>query len=303
MKLTTEQIDQFQAHGVVIVPGILTDADLAPVIAAIESWIDDRANAWLAEGRITDTHAGEGFDTRIASLYAQDKEFPRGIDLMEMRDPDIFSFMGNDNLLDAVECLVGPEITCNPIHHLRAKMPVRLTGEVMSYEQNVPWHQDVSVTWEEADHSNIVTCWLPLVDVTLENGCMHVLPDVFRCGYLEHISEGGTRIRPDLMPDIEPLVAACPKGGIVFMDKCTPHAGITNRTESVRWSMDLRYQPTGVPTGRPFHPDFIVRSAADPDSVYYAFDEWNRRWDEALEASAGYQAHRSIPIEERSPKS
>ena len=70
MKLTTEQIDQFQAHGVVIVPGTLTDADLAPVIAAIESWIDDRANAWLAEGRITDAHAGEGFDTRIASLYA-----------------------------------------------------------------------------------------------------------------------------------------------------------------------------------------------------------------------------------------
>ena len=174
MKLTSEQIDQFQAHGVVIVPGILTDADLAPVIAAIESWIDDWANAWLAEGRITDTHAGEGFDTRI---------------------------------------------------------------------------------------------------------------------------------RPDLMPDIEPLVAACPQGGIVFMDKWTPHAGITNRTESVRWSMDLRCQTTGVPTGRPVHPDFVVRSAADPRSVHCDFDEWNRRWDKALAASAGYQAHRSIPIEKRSPKS
>lgn len=78
---------------------------------------------------------------------------------------------------------------------------------------------------------------------------------------------------------------------------------LTKRTEFVRWSMDLRCQPTGVPTGRLFHPDFVVRSAADPDSVYYEFDEWNRRWVEALEASAGYQAHRSIPIEERSPKS
>jgi len=105
------------------------------------------------------------------------------------------------------------------------------------------------------------------------------------------------------MPDIEPLVAACPKGSIVFMDKCTPHAGITNRTESVRWSMDLRYQPTGVPTGRPFHPDFIVRSAADPRSVHCDFDEWNRRWVEALAASAGYQSHRPIPIEERLPNS
>gem|GEM_PF-3675651 len=67
--------------------------------------------------------------------------------------------------------------------------------------------------------------------------------------------------------------------------------------------MDLRYQRTGVPTVRPFHPDFIVRSTAYPDSVYYELNEWNRRWDETLEASAGYQAHRSISIEERSPKS
>ena len=58
--------------------------------------------------------------------------------------------------------------------------------------------------------------------------------------------------------------------------------------------MDLRYQKTGTPTGRPYNPDFIARSRANPDSVLQDYDEWCRQWIEALEEVKGkaIQGHR-----------
>jgi hypothetical protein len=60
----------------------------------------------------------------------------------------------------------------------------------------------------------------------------------------------------------------------------------------VRWSIDLRYQPTGSPTGRPFHPEFIARSRR-PGAELIDHAEWSRRWVEALESSKAVRAHRT----------
>ena len=50
---------------------MLTDADLAPVIAEYAEWIDRRACALAAEGKITDLHREAPFERRTALLYAQ----------------------------------------------------------------------------------------------------------------------------------------------------------------------------------------------------------------------------------------
>jgi ectoine hydroxylase-related dioxygenase (phytanoyl-CoA dioxygenase family) len=187
-----------------------------------------------------------------------------------------------------VECLVGPEITCNPIQHIRAKPPSEAST---SGYYNVPWHQDSAVTWEEADASNIVTCWIALVDATVENGCMEVMPGVFRSGYLPHHSgEGGTTVRPDALPDAAPVAVPVKRGGAVFMHRCTPHRSTPNLSDKVRWSIDLRYQPTGQPTGRPFYPDFAVRSRTH--EIVPDYNLWAQRWVDALESSKGARMHR-----------
>jgi ectoine hydroxylase-related dioxygenase (phytanoyl-CoA dioxygenase family) len=157
----------------------------------------------------------------------------------------------------------------------------------------------VGVTWEEADHSDIITCWMPLVDATRENGCMEVIPGVNKLGYLHHQKEGGTMIMPELMPDLPVICAECPRGGVVFMSRFTPHRGLPNvSADTVRWTLDLRFQPTGKPSGRPFYPTFVTHSAADPDSVLTDYDEWCRRWDAGLKAGEGQSWHRSKPREQ-----
>jgi ectoine hydroxylase-related dioxygenase (phytanoyl-CoA dioxygenase family) len=293
MRLSEVQIRAFREDGVLVAEGVVTDADLAPVIAECEAWIDRRARELYDAGRISDLAEEAGFSHRFARLYAQCPAVAEGIDVMQMRGPATFAFMRNENLLDAVECLVGPEITCSPIQHLRAKPPASAEGSASGF-YNVPWHQDMAVTWEEADHSNIVTCWLALVDATVENGCMEVLPGVWRRGYLEHhTGEGGTTIRPEWIPrDVTPRPVPVRKGGAVFMHRCTPHRSTPNFRDGTRWSLDLRFQPTGTPTGRPFHPAFVARSRHEPASVLTDHAEWARRWETALRESKGVKAHR-----------
>ena len=294
MRLTEEQVKRFRDEGVLVVENVVTEDDLAPVIAEYEGWIDRRARELQAEGKIAALHEGEPFTRRFGLLYAQCREIERGLDIMQARGPATFAFLGNENLLDAVECLVGPEITCSPIQHIRAKLPSALAPEIAGKGDThiVPWHQDMGVTWAEADPHFILTVWVAMVDANLENGCMEVMPGVFRHGYREHQAEGGTTIRADLLPDVPPRPVPVRKGGAVFMHRYTPHRSTPNRTDEVRWSIDLRYQKTGTPTGRPFHPDFVVRSRAHPETVLTDPATWARLWEEALSQPPPRHAHR-----------
>lgn len=291
MSLTPQQVRQFREEGVLVAESVLREDDLAPVIAGYEGWLERRAEALLGEGKIADLCTDAPFERRFALLHAQSPEIASGLDLMQARLPAAFEFMQNERLLDAVESLIGPEITCSPIQHIRAKPPAATSGEGPGF-YNVPWHQDAGVTWEEAEDSDIITCWMPLVDATIENGCMDVMPGAWRLGFLQHQAEGGATIRPDLLPAIPPRPVPVRKGGVVLMHRHTPHRSTPNRTDEVRWSIDLRYQETGTPTGRPFHPAFVARSRAHPETVLTEHARWCLLWTEALANARGVKAHR-----------
>lgn len=295
LKLKQEQLDTFRNDGVVIVDEVLTDDDLQPVIDAVSEFIDRRAKELQDEEKIEALYEDEPFERRYGRIYAQCNEIAGGLDIMQLRDRRVFEFLRNDNLMDVVEDILGTgEILCNPIQHIRAKIPANAAGPGPDYFHNVPWHQDAGVTWEEADPTDIVTFWLPLVDATEERGCMQVMTSAFRRGHLDHQKEGGTTIVPEQLPDIDPMAAVCPKRGIVIMNKYTPHRSTTNCSEVVRWSLDLRYQPIGEPTGRPFHPAFVTRSRTNPDTVFTDHQGWCDQWVEAMESASGVNAHRTV---------
>lgn len=164
-----------------------------------------------------------------------------------------------------------------------------------------PWHQDAGVTWEEADPHFILTVWIPLVSSTVENGCLQIIPRTHGGGLMEHHSKRGvgTTIVEEELPDTEIATLPMERGDVLLLHKEIPHRSLANQSETIRWSMDLRYQETGTPTGRPFHPDFPVRSRANPNSVLVDYEEWCRMWVEALEESRKQkvQAHRWKAVE------
>ncbi|WP_308638785.1 phytanoyl-CoA dioxygenase family protein [Paenibacillus silvisoli] len=291
MRLTMEQVIRYQTEGYLIVPDVFSEADLQPVIEELEAEIDARARKAYAEGKITELHEDEPFEKRFTLLCEQNREVGRGFDINGYLGEAMFRFMGGQGLLDLVECLLGTEISCNPIQHVRAKHPAKSAGEGNDYFQNVPWHQDCAVTSPDSEASEIITFWLPLVDATAETGCMEVMPHVFKQGYINHRSEGGTTIVPELLPNVVQVLAECPKGGLVIMNKYTPHRGISNRSDIIRWSVDLRYHKTGAASGRNHHPSFPVRSALNPESVLTDASEWRRMWREVKEEK-GRSLHR-----------
>lgn len=292
MKLTQKQIQAFADSGYLLAKGVLTDADLQPVIDELSAWLDQRAIDLQSEGKIEELHEDLPFDKRFGYLFGQCDEVGRGMDIMQQRGKAMFEFLHNPNLLDAVEGLTGPEVTCNPIQHVRAKPPTTFEPHKGPSFHVVPWHQDAGVMMEESEESNVVTCWMPLGDASAEMGCLQVIPAVHSEGYRRHLKEGGTTIDPSLMPDVEPITLECAKGDVIFMTKYTPHRSTPNQSDKCRWSLDLRYQTTGHHTGRTAHPDFVVRSPSSPTSVMDNYEEWCRLWIDAFENPRGFAGHR-----------
>ena len=292
MSLTPEQHAEYDDRGVVVARGILERDDLQPVIDEISGFIDSRARELRIAGKIEQLHEEEPFDRRFGLLARQCGEVAQGMDIMHRRGPAMFEFLFNDNLLDAVESIVGPEITCSPIQHIRPKPPATGDGEGADGFDVVPWHQDAGVMMEEAEETNIVTCWLPLGDATREMGCLQVLPGVNRIGYLRHHADFGTTVVPGEIPAGDPVDLECRRGDVIFMHRFIPHRSMPNRSDRCRWSIDLRYQTSGQHTGRTGHPAFVVRSACDPDSVQRNYDRWCERWVDAFENPRGFVGHR-----------
>jgi hypothetical protein len=69
---------------------------------------------------------------------AQSPAIANGMDIMHAPCLPCSTFLHNEHLLDAVQSLLGtPEITCNPIQHIRAKPPADVSGTGSNF-YNVP---------------------------------------------------------------------------------------------------------------------------------------------------------------------
>ena len=293
MSLTPEQLAEYDDRGVVVARGILEQDDLQPVIDELCEYIDSRARELQIAGKIDQLHEEEPFDRRFGLLARQCGEIAQGMDIMHHRGPAMFEFLFNDNLLDAVESIVGPEITCSPIQHIRPKPPATADGGGTDGFNVVPWHQDAGVMMEEAEETNIVTCWLPLVRCDQGDGMPAGAPRRQQ-DRLRQAPGGdfGTTVVPGQIPDMDPVDLECRRGDVIFMHRFIPHRSMSNRSDRCRWSIDLRYQTSGQHTGRTGHPAFVVRSASDPRSVERYYDRWCERWVDAFENPSGFVGHR-----------
>jgi hypothetical protein len=141
--LSSRQIDRFYTEGYLVVEGALTDADPEPVIREYEAKIDRRARELHAAGKLGRLYQEEPFERRLACICRETMELYPEMDIMHHRGKAAFDFLRNERLLDLVECFVGPEITCSPIQHIRAKLPSALAPEIAGKGDThiVPWRQ------------------------------------------------------------------------------------------------------------------------------------------------------------------
>ena len=271
--LSPEQLAFYDREGYLVLERLLSDADLRPARQAMARKVDLIAADLLAHGLIDDTRPDSPFETRLAELFAgrSDAEFLKFGRSWRDRDPGYFELMANPVVLDAVESLIGGEIFANPVYNTRPKVPRVAAGAV-------PWHQDKSY-WPQASANPVITVWVPLVDATLENGCLHIMPRTHRQKVLSYHHEQVTGTRylevdaEHLGKEKAPLPLPVRKGdAILFNDRCI-HSSTPNRSDHVRWAIDLRYQPTSQDPMLTMGVGFLARSRRRPERVA-TLEDW-----------------------------
>ena len=288
--LTRDQIDTFERDGVLVVPDVLPPEVLGAVKAEYAALLDGMYDRWHATGRVPPPD-GMGFYEKLLVAYEAGCEWFQPMDISLPGSeiaadtpyhvgPAVFDMLTCERLLDMVEDLIGPEITSNPIQHVRLKPPARTlrAAESTAHIMATDWHQDRAVAHEEGDQTRIVTVWLAISDATLDNGCLQVIPG--KPQMYPHCPKRQTSIADGFIDESKAVPLPVKAGGAVIFHPLTPHGARDNVSDMFRWSFDIRYNVTGEPTGRAHFPDFVARSRANPQAALRDWHAWAAMWEE-----------------------
>jgi len=288
--LGPSQIDTFHREGYLVLDELLSDDDLQPAIDDLNRAIEVKAAELVVAGELSRAYDECDFEHRLAEISRETDRVALSLWNGVLHGPGFFRLITNPKLLDVAESLCGEELIASSVYRLRPKIPRYSYGAV-------PWHQDSAYFEPYCDESLVLIAWIPLVDADAENGCLWVIPRAHTGEIAPHRPAEGKaylEITAEHLPGGEPVCCPVPKGGVLLMTNRTPHGSFENRTDRVRWSLDLRYQNAALPTnakisrlpgesvprGRTIddpgfvpvacHPpeaDFLVRSPTRPDEV------------------------------------
>jgi Phytanoyl-CoA dioxygenase (PhyH) len=209
------------SDGYLFLPGLLPAADVRAAHAGVLTAL--RAGGW------TDAHgnpAGPRRDITVRAALA-DPSFRAAL---ASRDLNRLPYLAP--LRQLVRSLLGPGAFCYPGKVLRAIYPEQ-RGSAVTLGRYI--HQD----YQNSGVQDMVTTWLPLMDIPARLGGLAVLPG----------SQLGSPVRPRrLQPPAPGWLSADYRPGDVLLFHCmTAHAARPNRAESVRLSMDCRWQRPDQP--------------------------------------------------------
>ena len=287
--LTEAQVTQFHIDGYLVINDVLPRTVLDAVRGEYSDLMDDLYANWQAEGRVPEG-AGLDFWGKLSASYAAGCDWFQPMDISLPGDqitpdtpmhfgPAIFDLVMHERILDLAQALIGPELTLNPIQHVRIKPPgpQLAQDEARAHVTRTDWHQDRAVGLEEADRTDMVTVWVAITDATVENGCLQVVPGV-DAGMLPHCPQVQTAIAPSHLDTGRAVPLPVRAGGVVLFHPLVPHASLPNTSDGFRWSFDLRFSKTGQNTGREHFPGFVARSASAPDTELRDWRVWRAGW-------------------------
>lgn len=306
MKLSAEQLEHYDDYGYVVVQNVFSpEEDIDPVIEEYKGVLDNLAQELYDSAEISSLYEDLPFSERLIAIYQEsgkvhaqyfDFSLPQGNvkpDTPFWAGPAVFRMLTNESLLDAVESILGGEIYSNPVQHVRLKPPEHLTpvNEETGRVQlgKTPVHQDHGVVRPEADETQMLTVWFPLMDVNIENGCLCVWPGSHKRGLVDHCPTNLGLSVPGKLLDGKAAPMIMKKGDALLMHKQTIHASYSNNSDSIRWSFDLRYNPIGQPTGRPAFPGFVARSRKYPETILRKPADWEQLWRDTRNHMAAVQ--------------
>ena len=270
-QLSMKQVNRYFEDGFVIVPKLLTEDELKPVMSAIDECVDKLAEKLFRGGKIKDKVEKAGFYERLIHLESQ---FPGATVILHKEGFLPLAFRNlwtNEKLLNVVEQFIGPNIAGHSVWNLRTKTPY-------NEQTSIPWHQDNAYFDVSSTGTLIATAWIPLIDTNAINGGMQVVKGGHRLGKTAthtccfrdtwHVDLAEEEMEKTLGVNMKTDVVTCevPMGGVLFFSNCIPHRSLENHSDKTRWSLDLRWQDPAKPSGFDgIKKNVIMRLADDPN--------------------------------------
>ena len=213
MSLTAEQLQAFANDGFLIYGAFFATDEIAVLREHVEKIVSRPANASKGKGLLTD-RAGSIRQIMNASQY----------------DPFFESWMTDERLLNVAESILGGSFHAwDEVIYKPAKAG-----------RDTPWHQDNE--YYILDPPKAISCWIPLTEVTAENGTMRFIAESHRWGGLEHGAGQEVFDRELAEPeDVRSVPVELPAGGLSIHSVLTVHGATPNRSDTGRPVYIARY--------------------------------------------------------------
>ncbi len=247
--VSEDLVEEFRRDGFVVVPDLLTDAELEEFGAAVDRAVADRKRN----------------DTRTLaekSLYEQ--SFTQCINLWEDH-PDVLPLTFHLKISEVAAILIGvPRLR---LWHDQA-LYKDAGGRYTEPHQDQPY-------WP-MDEIDTLTAWIPFDGSTRENGCMGYVPGSHRVGVKKFINifaadETVKILEEPAIAAIPPVYVEVPRGGVAFHHGLTVHLAMGNKGNRTRRVHTMIYFRDGATRTKPYvhpsvdRPGIKVGEAIDSD--------------------------------------
>ena len=106
-----------------------------------------------------------------------------------------------------------------------------------------PLHSDSQYFGKPSHHAHVIKFWIPLVDVDEANGCLYVIPGSHYWEFIDSARDEDRNMHS--FEDVEargtPVAVPMKRGDILCFGVRTFHGSKVNRSDGVRWNIELKY--------------------------------------------------------------
>ncbi|MDE0463264.1 MAG: phytanoyl-CoA dioxygenase family protein [Caldilineaceae bacterium] len=274
--LTREQRSFYKTNGYLHAPNVIPSDLLGLLRTVLSRWADDTIESWMKEGLIDDSQAGLDFQHRLAHVWetAGRPNYVRS-PRRDLVSREMFDILVHPALISLAQDLLDtPEISVHGIFNARPKLPDQIWTLT-------PWHQDAQY-YRDAEQVHVTSIWMPLQPVTEHNSCLQVAPGLHRGPLHEGWNDpetGFLGLAPEVRDSLKGVSIEMEPGDALCFTQITPHRALPNRSNQVRWSIDVRYESTAQATETGQKQGFVAHSLSDPTSVL-SYEEWLTQWED-----------------------
>ncbi|MEN9865107.1 MAG: hypothetical protein RL748_697, partial [Pseudomonadota bacterium] len=229
--LSSDQLQQFQAQGFIVLPQFASAAFCQQVV-------DYAQQQLAAQVEPIEYEADTRYPGAPASREAEGGQTARRLLRAYAREPLLADFAASGALAAILRQLLGPDALLSQAHHNC------IMTKQARYSTATGWHRD-SRYWQ-FQRAELISSWLALRQETPENGCLLVIPGSHRVEVDSHQLDAAQFLRTDL-EDNQALLAQAQTvplnaGDLLLFHSNLFHAAGRNQTGSTKLSLVFTYR-------------------------------------------------------------